>query len=163
MGQKVHPGGLRVGVIHDWKSNWMVGKKEFAGAILEDIKIRDHILGKLAHAGLSDILIRKDKQRITVDIYTARPGIVIGKRGAGIESVKKDLQKYTSNEVFLNIVEVRKAEIDAMLERLKNLSDDHFGFGPQEVHWGHVGQLADYASLLRRITDSAFNEGEHLK
>jgi hypothetical protein len=55
----------------------------------------------------------------------------------------------------------RKAEIDAMLERLKNLSEDHFGFGPEEVHWGHVGQLADYASLLRRIADSAFNEGEH--
>src|SRR5262249_61604079 len=79
MGQKVHPGGLRVGVIHDWKSNWMVGKKEFAGALLEDIKIRDHILGKLAHAGLSDILLRKDKQRLRVDIYTARPGIEVGK------------------------------------------------------------------------------------
>src|SRR3982750_4787623 len=87
MGQKVHPGGLRVGVIHDWKSNWMVGKKEFAGALLEDIKIREHILGKLAHAGLSDILIRKDKQRITVDIYTARPGIVIGKSGGGEEAL----------------------------------------------------------------------------
>jgi small subunit ribosomal protein S3 len=71
MGQKVHPGGLRVGVIHDWKSNWMVGKKEFAGALIEDIKIREHILKKLSHAGLSDILIRKDKQRITIDIYTA--------------------------------------------------------------------------------------------
>ena len=79
MGQKVHPGGLRVGVIHDWKSNWMVGKKEFAGALIEDIKIREHIIKKLSHAGLSDILIRKDKQRITIDIYTARPGIVIGK------------------------------------------------------------------------------------
>ena len=70
MGQKVHPGGLRVGVIHDWKSNWWTSKKEIADYILEDIRIRDHINGKLAHAGLSDILIRKDKQRITVDIYT---------------------------------------------------------------------------------------------
>src|SRR5581483_1518990 len=68
MGQKVHPGGLRVGVIHDWKSNWMVGKKEFAGALIEDIKIREHILRKLSHAGLSDILIRKDKQRIHINI-----------------------------------------------------------------------------------------------
>ena len=81
MGQKVHPGGLRVGVIHDWKSNWWTGKKEIADYILEDIRIREHINGKLSHAGLSDILIRKDKQRITVDIYTARPGIVIGKSG----------------------------------------------------------------------------------
>ena len=84
MGQKVHPGGLRVGVIHDWKSNWMVGKKEFANALLEDLKIREHILKKLSHAGLSDILIRKDKQRITIDIYTARPGIVIGKSGVEV-------------------------------------------------------------------------------
>src|SRR5262249_13953425 len=79
MGQKVHPGGFRVGVIHDWKSNWWTGKPEFADYLLEDVRIREHILGKLSHAGLSDILIRKDKQRITVDIYTARPGIVIGK------------------------------------------------------------------------------------
>ena len=90
MGQKIHPGGLRVGVIHDWKSNWYTGKKEFAGYILEDVKIREHIYSKLSHAGLSDILIRKDKQRITVDIYTARPGIVIGKKGSSLEQLKKD-------------------------------------------------------------------------
>src|SRR5207344_1177360 len=78
MGQKVHPGGLRVGVIHDWKSSWYTGSKECPAYIIEDVKIRDHIYGKLGHAGLSDILIRKDKQRITIDIYTARPGIVIG-------------------------------------------------------------------------------------
>ena len=80
MGQKVHPGGFRVGVIHDWKSNWWTGKPEFAAYLLEDVRIREHILGKLSHAGLSDILIRKDKQRITVDIFTARPGIVIADR-----------------------------------------------------------------------------------
>ena len=73
MGQKIHPGGMRVGVIHDWKSNWYTGKKEFPAYLIEDIRIRDHITNKLSHAGLSDILIRKDKQRITVDIYTARP------------------------------------------------------------------------------------------
>ena len=81
MGQKIHPGGMRVGVIHDWKSNWYTNDKDFADALQEDLKIRGHIIGKLSHAGLSDILIRKDKQRITVDIYTARPGIVIGKSG----------------------------------------------------------------------------------
>src|SRR5919198_731755 len=73
MGQKIHPGGMRVGVIHDWKSNWYTGTKDFPAYLLEDIKIREHIYGKLAHAGLSDILIRKDAQRITIDIYTARP------------------------------------------------------------------------------------------
>ena len=80
MGQKIHPGGFRVGIIHDWKSNWF-SEKEFAAYLIEDLRIRDHIHGKLSHAGLSDIHIRKDSQRITIDIYTARPGIVIGKSG----------------------------------------------------------------------------------
>src|SRR5947199_1939520 len=115
MGQKVHPGGLRVGVIHDWKSNWMVGKKEFAGALLEDIKIRRHILGKLAHAGLSDILIRKDKQRITVDIYTARPGIVIGKSGVEVDALRKEIHGMTAKNVHININEIKRPELDAKL------------------------------------------------
>ena len=96
MGQKVHPGGLRVGVIHDWKSNWYTSKKEVAAYILEDVKIRGHIRGKLSHAGLSDILIRKDKQRITVDIYTARPGIVIGKSGVEVDALRKELHAITA-------------------------------------------------------------------
>ena len=115
MGQKVHPGGLRVGVIHDWKSNWMVGKKEFAGALIEDIKIREHILKKLSHAGLSDILIRKDKQRITVDIYTARPGIVIGKSGVEVDALRRDLHALTQKNVHININEIKRPELDAKL------------------------------------------------
>src|SRR5450432_281988 len=115
MGQKVHPGGLRVGVIHDWKSNWMVGKKEFAGALLEDIKIREHIIGKLSHAGLSDILIRKDKQRITIDIYTARPGIVIGKSGVEVDALRKEVHALTQKNVHININEIKRPELDAKL------------------------------------------------
>ena len=115
MGQKVHPGGLRVGVIHDWKSNWMVGKKEFAGALLEDIRIREHILKKLSHAGLSDILIRKDKQRITVDIYTARPGIVIGKSGVEVDALRKEIHAMTKKNVHININEIKRPELDAKL------------------------------------------------
>jgi small subunit ribosomal protein S3 len=115
MGQKIHPGGLRVGVIHDWKSNWYTGKKEFAGYILEDVKIRDHIYGKLAHAGLSDILIRKDKQRITVDIYTARPGIVIGKSGVEVDALRKELHALTQKNVHININEIKRPELDAKL------------------------------------------------
>ena len=103
MGQKIHPGGLRVGVIHDWKSNWYTGKKEFADYILEDVRIREHITGKLSHAGLSDILIRKDKQRITVDIYTARPGIVIGRKGADIEKLKAEVQLLTGQKEVLGM------------------------------------------------------------
>jgi len=115
MGQKVHPGGMRVGVIHDWKSNWYSSKKDFAAYLLEDIRIREHINGKLAHAGLSDILIRKDKQRVTVDIYTARPGIVIGKSGVEVDALRKELHALTKKNVHININEIKRPELDAKL------------------------------------------------
>jgi small subunit ribosomal protein S3 len=115
MGQKVHPGGMRVGVIHDWKSNWWTGTKEFPAYLLEDVKIREHIYKKLAHAGLSDILIRKDKQRITVDIFTARPGIVIGKSGVEVDALRKDLHSITGKNVHVNINEIKRPELDARL------------------------------------------------
>jgi small subunit ribosomal protein S3 len=115
MGQKVHPGGMRVGVIHDWKSNWWTGKKEFPAYLIEDIRIREHIYKKLAHAGLSDILIRKDKQRITVDIYTARPGIVIGKSGVEVDALRKELHSITGKNVHININEIKRPELDAKL------------------------------------------------
>ena len=115
MGQKVHPGGMRVGVIHDWKSNWYTGKKEFPAYLLEDIRIREHIYRKLSHAGLSDILIRKDKQRITVDIYTARPGIVIGKSGVEVDALRKELHAITQKNVHININEIKRPELDAKL------------------------------------------------
>ena len=115
MGQKVHPGGFRVGVIHDWKSNWYTGKRQFADFILEDVKIREHILGKLSHAGLSDILIRKDQQRITVDIFTARPGIVIGKSGVEVDALRRELHAITKKNVHININEIKRPELDAKL------------------------------------------------
>ena len=115
MGQKVHPGGMRVGVIHDWKSNWYTGTKEFPAYLLEDIKIREHIQGKLSHAGLSDILIRKDAQRITIDIYTARPGIVIGKSGVEVDALRKDIHGMTNKAVHININEIKRPELDAKL------------------------------------------------
>ena len=115
MGQKIHPGGMRVGVIHDWKSNWYTGKKEFPQYLLEDVSIREHIYKKLAHAGLSDILIRKDKQRITVDIYTARPGIVIGKSGVEVDALRKELHALTQKNVHININEIKRPELDAKL------------------------------------------------
>jgi len=115
MGQKVHPGGMRVGVIHDWKSNWYTGTKEFPAYLLEDIQIRDHIYRKLSHAGLSDILIRKDKQRVTVDIYTARPGIVIGKSGVEVDALRKELHAITAKNVHININEIKRPELDAKL------------------------------------------------
>jgi small subunit ribosomal protein S3 len=115
VGQKVHPGGIRVGVIHDWKSNWYTGKKEFPQYLVEDIKIRGHIQKKLGHAGISDILIRKDAQRITVDIYTARPGIVIGKSGVEVDALRKELHAITQKNVHININEIKRPELDAKL------------------------------------------------
>src|SRR5213080_3202282 len=106
---------MRVGVIHDWKSNWYTGTKEFSAYLLEDIKIREHIYGKLAHAGLSDILIRKDAQRITIDIYTARPGIVIGKSGVEVDALRKDIHGMTNKAVHININEIKRPELDAKL------------------------------------------------
>ena len=115
MGQKVHPGGMRVGVIHDWKSNWYTGNKDFADFLQEDVRIRKHIYNKLAHAGLSDILIRKDAQRITIDIYTARPGIVIGKSGVEVDALRKEIHGMTNKAVHININEIKRPELDAKL------------------------------------------------
>ena len=114
MGQKVHPIGFRLGVIRTWDSKWF-DEKNYAQWLHEDIKIREFVKKSLNHAGVSKVEIERAANKVKVNVHTARPGIVIGKSGAGIETVKKDLQKYTKNEVFLNIVEVRKAEIDAQL------------------------------------------------
>lgn len=114
MGQKVHPVGFRLGVIKSWDSKWYE-EKNYAKWLHEDIALRSHVKKSLGHAGISKVEIERAASKVKVNVHTARPGIVIGKRGAGIETVKKELQKLTSNEVFLNIVEVRKAETDAQL------------------------------------------------
>src|SRR3954449_13494509 len=114
MGQKIHPGGLRVGIIHEWKSAWF-SERDFGAYLAEDIRIREHILGKLSHAGLSDIYIRKDNQRITIDIYTARPGIVIGKSGSEVDALRRDVHAMTSKAVQININEIKRPELDAKL------------------------------------------------
>src|SRR3954454_18664889 len=114
MGQKIHPGGLRVGIIHDWKSNWF-SEKDFGSYLLEDLRIRNHIYGKLSHAGLSDIHIRKDKKKITIDIYTARPGIVIGKSGSEVDALRRDVHRITNKNVQININEIKRPELDAKL------------------------------------------------
>ena len=114
MGQKVHPEGFRVGYIHDWKSNWF-NQREFADYLLEDLNIRDHIENRLSHAGLSDITIVKQRGEITVDIHTARPGIVIGKSGSEVDALRRDLHKLTSKPVKVNIKEIKRPELDAKL------------------------------------------------
>jgi small subunit ribosomal protein S3 len=114
VGQKVHPVGFRLGVIRSWESKWYE-EKNYAKWLHEDIRIREFVKEKLGQAGISRIEIERAAAKIKVNVHTARPGIVIGKRGAGIETIKKDLQSLTANEVFLNVVEVRKAETDAQL------------------------------------------------
>jgi small subunit ribosomal protein S3 len=114
MGQKIHPEGFRVGYIHDWKSNWF-NEREFSDYLLEDMAIRDHIETKLAHAGLSDINIVKQRGEITVDIHTARPGIVIGKSGAEVDALRRDLHRITRKPVKVNIREIKRPELDAQL------------------------------------------------
>jgi len=114
VGQKIHPEGFRVGYIHDWKSNWF-NERDFADYLFEDISIREHIERKLSHAGLSTITIRKDKNEVTVDIHTARPGIVIGKSGAEVDALRRELHKMTSKQVRVNILEVKRPELDAKL------------------------------------------------
>jgi small subunit ribosomal protein S3 len=114
MGQKVHPEVLRVGYIHDWKSQWF-NEREFSDYLLEDIHIRDHIEGKLSHAGLSSITIRKDKNEVEVNIHTARPGIVIGKSGTEVDALRRELHRMTKKSVRVNILEIKRPELDAKL------------------------------------------------
>ena len=114
MGQKVHPESIRVGYIHDWKSSWF-NERNFDDYLLEDIHIRDHITNKLAHAGLSDITIRKNANEIEVNIHTARPGIVIGKSGSEVDALRRDLHNLTSKAVKVNILEIKRPELDAKL------------------------------------------------
>jgi small subunit ribosomal protein S3 len=113
MGQKIHPEGFRVGYIHDWKSNWFE-EKNFADVLQEDLQIRDHIVNKLSHAGLSNITIER-RGEVAVDIHTARPGIVIGKSGSEVDALRKELHKLTGSPVKVNIREVKRPELDAKL------------------------------------------------
>jgi small subunit ribosomal protein S3 len=114
MGQKVHPEGLRVGYIHDWKSNWF-NEKNFSDYLHEDTLIRRHILGRLSHAGLSNITIRKNATEVEVNIHTARPGIVIGKSGSEVDQLRRDLHRITGKQVKVNILEIKRPELDANL------------------------------------------------
>ncbi|PIW31900.1 MAG: 30S ribosomal protein S3 [Rhodobacterales bacterium CG15_BIG_FIL_POST_REV_8_21_14_020_59_13] len=115
MGQKVNPIGLRLGINRTWESRWYANTGEYADLLHEDIKIRDMLRKRLKNASVSKIVIERPHKKCTVTVYTARPGVVIGKKGADIEVLRRALQQIVKGEVFLNLVEVRKPEIDAML------------------------------------------------
>ncbi len=114
MGQKVHPTGFRLGVIKDWDSRWYA-EKDYAKLLHEDIRIRDFIKGRLFNAGVSKIIIERTAKRARINIHAARPGIIIGKKGSEVEGLRREIQKMTEKDIFINIVEVRKPEVEAQL------------------------------------------------
>ena len=116
MGQKVSPHGLRVGVIQDWDSKWYADKKNFADYLIEDKKVREFVKKKYYMAGISKVLIdRAANNKIKVTVLTGKPGMLIGKSGAGIEEIKNDVEKITKKEASINVVEIRRPELDAQL------------------------------------------------
>lgn len=115
MGQKVNPIAMRLQVNRTWDSRWYADKKEFGALLQEDLKIREYIDKECAQAGVSKVIIERPHKKCRVTVHTARPGVVIGKKGADIEKLRQRLSKMTESEMHLNIVEVRKPEIDAKL------------------------------------------------
>ncbi|MCM1194499.1 MAG: 30S ribosomal protein S3 [Corallococcus sp.] len=116
MGQKVNPHGLRVGVIQDWNAKWIADKKDFAKFIKEDDKIRTFLKKKYYQSGISKIIIERSEGKVIVDIHTGRPGVLIGKAGAGAEEIKAEIQKLAKDKtVVLNIIEVKRPDMDAQL------------------------------------------------
>jgi len=114
LGQKVNPIGFRLGVIKTWDSKWYA-ESDYAELLHEDIKIRAFLKKRLYSSGISKIEIERAANKTKINIYTARPGLIIGKKGSEVETIKKDLANLTSKEIFINIIEVRKPELDAQL------------------------------------------------
>ena len=114
MGQKVNPHGLRVGIIKDWDTKWYA-EKDFADYLVEDVKIRRFIKNKLYASGISKILIERTTDKIKISVYTAKPGIVIGRNGAAIEELRNEVQKMTNHKVNINIEEIKRPELDSQL------------------------------------------------
>jgi len=114
LGQKVHPIGFRLGIIKTWDSRWYA-EREFPQFVVEDKRIRQFIKDRLYHAGISKIEIERAANRVRIKIHTARPGIVIGKKGAEIEKLKRDLEKKINRQTFIDIIEVKRPELDAQL------------------------------------------------
>ena len=115
MGQKIHPTGFRLSVLRNWTSRWYANKKHFPGMLLEDIKVREFLKKKLSHAAVSKVVIERPAKNARITIFSARPGVVIGKKGEDIESLRGQLQRMMGVPVHVNIEEVRKPELDAQL------------------------------------------------
>ena len=114
MGQKVHPVGLRLGIIKTWESRWFA-KKEYPQFLHEDLTIREFVRNRLKNAGVSKVEIERASDRVKINIYSSRPGIIIGKKGSEVDRLKNDIQKMVQRQIFINILEIRKSEVDAQL------------------------------------------------
>ncbi|MHB8927270.1 MAG: 30S ribosomal protein S3 [Bacillota bacterium] len=115
MGQKVHPKGLRIGIVKDWDSKWYAGKKTYTDLLHEDFRIRQMVQKRLANASISRVEIERAANRIKITIHTGKPGMVIGKGGAGVEALRKSLEAQTGKPVAVNIIEIKTPELDAKL------------------------------------------------
>ncbi len=115
MGQKVNPHGLRVGIIKDWESKWYADKGEFDELLVEDFKIREYVKKKLFISGVSKLEIERAANKIKLNVYTAKPGMVIGRGGSGVEELRNELEKMTGKSVIINVEEIKKPELDAQL------------------------------------------------
>jgi len=115
VGQKVNPKGLRIGIIKDWEGKWFADKRNYSSLLIEDVKIREYIKKKLYQAGIAKVQIERAANRVKVSIHTAKPGIVIGRGGAEVEALRKQLEQMTGKQVNVNIVEIKNPEVDAQL------------------------------------------------
>tara|TARA_Y100000590_G_scaffold292012_1_gene328748 strand:- start:178 stop:876 length:699 start_codon:yes stop_codon:yes gene_type:complete len=115
MGQKVNPIGIRLGITRGWDSVWFAKKKDFGKFLIEDYKIRQYIKKNIINSGVSEVVIERSAKKCIISIYTSRPGFVIGKKGSDVDKIKKNLSKISSSEVSLNIKEVKKPELNALL------------------------------------------------
>ena len=165
MGQKVHPIGFRLGVIKDWDSRWFASRRDYSNNLHEDLRIRNYLKRRLYHAGISRVEIERATKKIKIDIYAARPGIVIGRKGSEVEKIKRELASLTDKQVILNILEVPIPETDAQLvaenvamqlERrvafrraMKRAVNTALKFGAQGVKISCAGRLGG-AEMARR-------------
>ncbi|MCG8513105.1 MAG: 30S ribosomal protein S3 [Halanaerobiales bacterium] len=115
MGQKVNPHGMRVGIIRDWDAKWYADKNNFAELLKEDLEIRNYVKNKIVNAGISRVVIERAANQLKLDIYTARPGMVIGRGGSEVDALRKDIELMTKKRIQINVVEIDKPDLDAQL------------------------------------------------
>ena len=162
MGHKVNPIGLRVGINRTWDSRWFASRGEYGRLLHEDMHIRDHILKQRRQAGISKVVIERPHKKCRVTVHTARPGVLIGKKGADIEKLRGELAKLTASEVHLNIVEVRKPEIDATLvaETIAQQLERRVAFRRAMKRAGAVGAASRRARHPHQLLGPARRRGD---